>query len=136
MRPLLLCAGAPDGFWEDHNLAITLAAVLLRQPDQRQPQGVIVSVCRLVMQRASRQTDHPTGSPLRRCELLTRVDNGLTKLFGRQALGFRWLRLSLRISLSSSSPATIFFSLVFSYSRLRSSDNCDRPIPRNRLRQL
>ena len=70
-------------------LAIAVTTVLLRQPDQRQPQGVIVSVCRLVMQRASRQTDHPTGSPLRRCELLTRVDNGLTKLFGRQALGFR-----------------------------------------------
>ena len=70
-------------------LAIAVTTVLLRQPDQRQPQGVIVSVCRLVMQRASRQTDHPTGSPLRRCELLTRVDNDLTKLFGRQALGFR-----------------------------------------------
>ena len=64
------------------------------------------------------------------------MDNGPTELPGRQALGFRWLRLSLRISLSSSSSATIFFNRVFFFSRLRISYNCDRPIPPNRLRQL
>ena len=52
------------------------------------------------------------------------------------ALGFRWFRPSLRMSLSSSSSATIFFSRAFSFSRLFSSDNWARPIPPNRFRQL
>ena len=89
MRPLLLCAGAPDGFWEDHNLAITLAAVLFRQPDQSQSQGGIVSISRLVMQGAARQANHPAGPSLRRCELLARMDNSLTQIGDRQALGFK-----------------------------------------------
>ena len=110
-------------------LAIAVAAVLLRQPDQSQPQGVIVSIGRLVMQGAARQANHPAGPSLRRRELLARMDNSLTKLPGRQALGFRWLRLSFRISLSSSSSATIFFSLAFSFSRLRSSDRLRLPHP-------
>ena len=104
-------------------LAIAVAAILLRQPDQGQPQGIIISVGRLVLQGTARQTNHPAGPPLRRRQLLARMDNGLTKLLGRQALGFRWLRLSLRISLSSSSSATIFFNRAFSFSRLRISDN-------------
>jgi hypothetical protein len=37
--------------------------------------------------------------------------------------------------LSSSSSATSFFKRTFSFSRLRSSDRCDFPIPPNRLRQ-
>jgi hypothetical protein len=95
-------------------LAIAVAPVLLRQPDQIQPQGSIIFPGRLVLQGTKRQSNHPAGSPFRRRELLARMDNGLTELPGRQALGFRWLRLSLRISLPSSSSATIFFSRVFS----------------------
>ena len=72
-------------------LAIAVAAILLCQPDQSQPQGIIISIslCRLVLQRTTRQTDHPAGPPLRCRELLTCMDNGLTELPGRQALGFR-----------------------------------------------
>jgi len=104
-------------------LAIAVAPVLLGQLDQGQSQSIIISAGRSVLQRTSRQANYPAGPPLRRCELLARMDHGLTKLFGRQALGFRWLRLSLRISLSSSSSATIFFSRTFSFSRARSSDS-------------
>ena len=61
------------------NLSIAVTAILLRQPDQGQPQFVIVSVCPLVMQRAARQTNHPACPPLRRRELLAYMDNGLTE---------------------------------------------------------
>ena len=71
------------------NLAIAVAPVLLRQPDQIQPQGSIIFPGRLVLQGTKRQSNHPAGSPFRRRELLARMDNGLTELPGRQALGFR-----------------------------------------------
>ena len=69
-----------------------------------------------------------------RRKLLARMNNSLTKLPGRQALGFRLLRLSFRIRLSSSTSATIFSKREFSFSRLHSSDSCDFPLPPNRLR--
>ena len=73
------------------NLAIAVATVLLRQPDQSEPESLVISIslCRLVLQGASRQADQPACPPLRRRELLAPMDNGLTELLRRQALGFR-----------------------------------------------
>ena len=71
------------------NLAIAVAPILLRQPDQSQPKSLIISPGRLVLQGASRQTDRPACPSLRRRELLTCMNNGLTELLRRQALGFR-----------------------------------------------
>ena len=70
-------------------LAIAVPTVLLGQPDQSQPQRIIIPLGRLVLQGASRQTDHPACPSLRRRELLARVNDGLTELLCRQALGFR-----------------------------------------------
>jgi len=64
-----------------------------------------------------RQANHPARPPLRRRMLLACVNDGLTKLICGQALGFRWFRLSLRMSFSNSSSATIFVSRAFSFSR-------------------
>ena len=71
------------------NLAIAVAPILLRQPDQRQPQSIVIFGVWSMLQGASRQTNHPAGPSLRRRKLLARMDNGLTELPGRQALGFR-----------------------------------------------
>jgi hypothetical protein len=118
------------------DLAVPVSTVLLRQPDQRQPQFVVISYCRSILQGAPRQTDHPTRPPLRRRELLACMNDGLTQLLCGWALGFRWFRLFLRMSLSSSSSATIFFSRAPSFSKLFITDSCDRPMPPNRRRQL
>ena len=64
------------------------------------------------------------------------MDNGLTKLPYHQALSFRFLRLSLRVSLSSSSSKTIFFNRSFYFSRERNSNDCYLPMPPNRFCQL
>ena len=40
-------------------LAIAVASVLLGQPDQGQSQSIIISAGRLVLQRTSRQANHP-----------------------------------------------------------------------------
>ena len=105
------------------DLAMPASTVLLRQPDDRQPQRIIASRNWSILQEAPRDANHPTRPALRRRELLARVNDGLTELLCGQALGFRWFRLSLRMSLSSSSSATIFFSRAFSFSRLFISDN-------------
>jgi hypothetical protein len=70
-------------------LAVAITPVLLRQPDQGQPQGVVITLGRLIVQGTAGQADHPAGSSLRCGQLLTRMDNGLTKIPARQALGFR-----------------------------------------------
>ena len=70
-------------------LAIAVAPILLRQPDQGEPESIIIFSGRLVLQGTTRQANHPAGPPLRCRELLARMDNGLTELPGRQALGFR-----------------------------------------------
>lgn len=101
-----------------HHLPITVASILFGQSDQSQSQFIVISRCWSILQGAPRQTNHPARPPLRHCELLACMNDGLTKLLGGQALGFRWFRLSLRMSLSSSSSATISFSRAFSFSRL------------------
>ena len=53
--------------------------------------------------------------PRWRSRLLCKND-GLTQLLCGQTLGFKKSRLSFRISLSSSSSATIFFRRLFSFS--------------------
>ena len=70
-------------------LAIAVAPISLRQPDQGEPESIIIFSGRLVLQGTTRQANHPAGPPLRCRELLARMDNGLTELPGRQALGFR-----------------------------------------------
>ena len=71
------------------NLAIAVAPIMLRQPDQRQPQSIGICGVWSMLQGASRQTNHPASPSLRRRKLLARVDNGLAELPDRQALGFR-----------------------------------------------
>jgi hypothetical protein len=70
-------------------LAVAVTPVPLRQPDQGQPQGIIITLGRLIVQGTAGYTNYPAGSSLRRRQLLTRMDNGLTKIPARQALGFR-----------------------------------------------
>ena len=70
-------------------LAIAVAPISLRQPDQGEPESIIIFSGRLVLQGTTRQAYHPAGPPLRCRELLTCMDNGLTELPGRQALGYR-----------------------------------------------
>jgi hypothetical protein len=41
------------------------------------------------LQGTAGQTNNPAGPSLRRSKLLACMDNGLTKMLGRQALGFR-----------------------------------------------
>ncbi len=67
------------------------------------------------MKRTPRKADNCTGTPFSGVELLADVDHGLTQIVGRQAFGFKKSRLSLRISLSNSSSATIFFKRWFSF---------------------
>lgn len=57
-----------------------------------------------------REANHPTRPPLRHREHLACMIDGLTEPLCGQALGFGWFRLSLGMSLSSSSSTTIFFS--------------------------
>ena len=71
------------------NLAIALAPILLRQPDQHQPQSIVIFGVWSILQGASRQTNHPAGPSLRRRKLLAPVDNGLAELPCRQALDSR-----------------------------------------------
>ena len=59
------------------------------QPDQRQPQSIVIFGIWSILQGASRQTNHPAGPSLRRRKLLARMDNGLTELPGRWVLGFK-----------------------------------------------
>ena len=60
------------------NLTITVAPTPLGRPYQSQAKSIIITPSRLVLQGASRQTDHPACPRLGRCELVTRMDNGLT----------------------------------------------------------
>ena len=71
------------------NLTIAVAPILLRQPDKRQPQSIVIFGVLSILQGASRQTNHPAGPFLRRRKLLARMDNGFKELSGRQDLGFR-----------------------------------------------
>ena len=60
------------------DLAVTVAAILLGQPDQGQAQCVIILWSRLVAQGAPRQADRFAGSPLRGVELLANMDHSPT----------------------------------------------------------
>ena len=62
------------------NLAIAISAVLLCKPDDRQTQRIVISLCRLVLQGAQRQSYHPARPSLRRRKLLACVNDGLTEL--------------------------------------------------------
>ena len=89
-EPLALLVGDLPAFDVEQfgYLARAIPTVLRRQPDQSQPQRVVISLRRLVVQGASRQADHPACPPLRRCELLACANDGLTELVSGQALGF------------------------------------------------
>ena len=105
------------------HLAIAVPAIALRQPDHGEPQLIVIPLDGPVLHETAGKADHLARPTLGRGEFLTRMNDGLTKLARRQALGFRWFRPSLRMSLSSSNSATIFFSRAFSFSKPRSSDN-------------
>ena len=59
-------------------LAITIAAILLGETDQCQPQIIIVLGDRPVLLCTAGKADRFAGPPLRRIEPLTNMDNGLT----------------------------------------------------------
>ena len=59
-------------------LAVTVAAILLGQPDQGQAQFVIILWSRLEAQGAPRQADRFAGSSLRGVELLANMDHSPT----------------------------------------------------------
>lgn len=71
------------------NLAVTITSILLGQPDESEAQCIVIPGDGLVLLGAAGKADDPAGPPLRRGQLLPRVDNGLTKVVRRQALGFR-----------------------------------------------
>lgn len=71
------------------DLTIAISAVLLRQPDQCQPQRIVISRGWSILQGAPREADYPARPSLRRRELLACVKDGLTELRCGQALGFR-----------------------------------------------
>ena len=81
----------PPSFGTEHyaDLAIAVAAVLLGQPDHKEPQCIIISRGWSVLQGAPRQTDHSARPPLGRAELLTRVNDQPTQIVCRQPLGFK-----------------------------------------------
>ena len=60
------------------DLAVTVVAILLGQPDWGQAQCVIILWSRLVAQGAPRQADRFAGSSLRGVELLTNMDHSPT----------------------------------------------------------
>lgn len=111
------------GLKQATDLAIAVTAILLGEPDQGQTKLIFVLLYRPALQRAARKPDNLACAPLRCTELLTRVDNAITELTGAQAFGFKKSRLSLRISLSSSRSATIFFRRWFSFSSAFISDS-------------
>ena len=86
---LLVVHLPPFDTQQDGNLAITVAPILLRQPDQCQPQSIVIFGIWSILQGTAGQTNNPAGPSLRRSKLLACMDNGLTKMLGRQALGFR-----------------------------------------------
>jgi len=69
------------------DLAVAVAAIALCEADHGQPQRVIVLLDGVVLHRAAGKADHPARPPLRRCELLAFVYDGLTKLARRPPLG-------------------------------------------------
>ena len=71
------------------DLAITVSAILLGQPDQSQAQFVIILWRCLIAQTAPRQADRFARSPFRRIKPLTNMDHGLTQIGSRQTLGFK-----------------------------------------------
>ena len=71
------------------NFAIPITLILFGKPDHRQPSGFIILWGDLVPQRAPRHPHDPTGAPLRSCQPLSRMDDGLTKLVYRQVFGFK-----------------------------------------------
>jgi len=72
------------------DLAITVAAVLLGQPDQCQAQGLIITfVSCLISLRRARHADRSARASFRGIEPLAHMDHGLTQDGRCQAFGFR-----------------------------------------------
>jgi hypothetical protein len=118
------------------DLAVAVTAVLFGQPDQGQAQIVLVPGNGPIAQGTAGNSENLAGPPLGCPELLASLNDGGSQSLCRQALGFKKSRLSLRISLSSSRSATIFFSRWLSFSRAFSSLSCERPMLPNFLRQV
>ena len=110
----LLVIDAPTfGSQEFADFPVAVTTVLFCQPDQRQTQIVLALRSSLVALRTAGNAKGLAGPPFGCPELLARLNDGGSQIPCRQALGFKKSRLSLRISLSSSRSATIFFSRWF-----------------------
>ena len=107
---LLVVDGKAFGPQKLADLAVAVAPVLLGQPDQGQPQVILGPGHSRIALGAAGNSENLTGPPLGCPELLPRLDDGRSQVLGRQTLGFKKSRLSLRTSLSNSRSATIFFS--------------------------
>lgn len=133
---LLVIDGKALGPQKFADLAIAVTAILFGKTDQGQTQIVLVPRNGLIVLRAAGNAEDFASPPLGCPKLLARLDDGSAQVLCRQALGFKKTRLSLRISLSSSRSATIFFSRWFSFSSAFSSLSCERPMLPNFLRQV
>ena len=99
------------------DLTIAITTILFGKAYQGQPQTLIITLYGLIVIGGTCKANRFAGVPLGRPKLLAHMDYSLTQIGNRQTLGFKKSRLSLRISLSSSSSVTIFFSRAFSFSR-------------------
>ena len=76
---------------ETGNFAITVPAILLRQSDHRQTQFLVIFMFFDVgiELRTTCQANRFAGSSLRCIQFLTDINNSLTQIGNRQALGFK-----------------------------------------------
>jgi|GEM_PF-1306293 len=118
------------------DLAISISAILLGQPDHGQALIIIALLGALIAQGAAGNPKNLACPPLGCAELLACLNDRTLQVFSTQILGFKKSRLSFRISLSSSRSATIFLSRWFSFSRAFNSVSCGFAIPPNFLRQI
>ena len=73
------------------NLTISIPAILFGQPDHRQTQFLVIIMFSDVgiALRTTCQADRFAGSSLRCIQFLTDINNSLTQIGNRQALGFK-----------------------------------------------
>jgi len=72
------------------DLAITIATILLGQPDQGQTQFIVIILFDgFVAECAAGQADRFAGSSFPRIQLLTNMGHSLTQIGNRQTLGFK-----------------------------------------------
>ena len=90
-QPLDLLVIDPPAFdpQQFSHLAVAIPAITLCQADHREPQGIVILLDGLVLHGTAGEADYPAGPTLGCRKLLAGMNDGLTKLARRQALGFR-----------------------------------------------